>query len=55
MTTDREFEENKRRYGLDFAEAAKRWQDEMAWRKVSDAFNATGRAVLPRARYVTLG
>lgn len=52
---DLEFEENKRRYGQDYAEAKRRWENEMSWRKAADAFNVTGRALLPRARYVTLG
>jgi hypothetical protein len=52
---DLQYQEDARRYGQDFAEAKRRWAEEMDWRRASDAMAATGRAFMPRARYMTLG
>jgi hypothetical protein len=52
---NQDFGESGRRYGLDFGESKRRFDDELAWRKRADAFNATGRGMLPNARYVSFG
>jgi hypothetical protein len=57
---EKDFGESARRYGQDFGESKRRFDTELdqrkreaAWQRTADAYNITGRAVLPRARFVS--